>query len=67
MARQRLGQKKVNKLRQETGLDIIHVLVRGGTNHRRDLCLSDGTVTSLHKDGTLEPDVIKWNMKKQKL
>lgn len=66
MARQKLGQKKVNKLRQQTGLDILVVLVRGGTNHRRDLCLSDGSVVNLYKDGTMEKDTIGWNMKNYK-
>lgn len=51
--RQRLGQKKVAKLKRETGLDIVKVLVRGGTDHRKDLFLSDGSIVHLFKDGIL--------------
>jgi len=54
MARQRLGHKKVAKLKQQTGLPVIAVLVRGGTGHRRDLCLEDGTVVHLYADGSME-------------
>ena len=54
MARQHLGKKKVMLLRQQLGLDIIAVLVRGGTDHRRDLCLADGTVWYLDSEGHLE-------------
>lgn len=50
--RQALGPKKVEKLRQQTGLDIVKVMVRGNTGHRRDLCLADGTVVCLWPDGT---------------
>ena len=42
--RQRLGQKKVNKYAKATGLSVIHGLTRGGTGHRVDLCLEDGSV-----------------------
>ena len=52
MARQKLGIKKVMRLRRETGLDIIGVLVRGGTDHRQDLCLRDGSIVNLWADGT---------------
>lgn len=55
MARQRLGQKKVARLREQTGLPIVVVLVRGNTGHRRDLCLADGTVTYLWRGGGMEP------------
>lgn len=52
--RQQLGPKKVARLRKETGLPIVAVLVRGGTGHRRDLCLEDGSVVCLYRDGTME-------------
>ena len=55
MARQELGLKKVLRLRKETGLDIIAVLVRGGTEHRRDLCLRDGTIICMWPDGDIIP------------
>lgn len=54
MARQTLGPKKVDKLRRQTGLPVVAVLVRGGTEHRKDLCLADGSVVHLYSDGTLE-------------
>jgi len=60
MARQKLNHKKVKKLRLSTGLDILHVLVRGGTDHRKDLLLNDGTVKYLYKNGTIEDSGINW-------
>lgn len=54
MARQKLGKKKLAKLRNETGLPIIAVLVRGGTDHRKDLCLEGGKVIHLFNDGTMQ-------------
>ena len=63
MARQRLSDRKVKKIRAETGLPVVAVLVRGGTNHRRDLCLSDGRVVHLYKDGTMQvSDLIRHSM-----
>ena len=53
--RQLLGIKKVRKYRLLTGLPIIAGLVRGGTDHRVDLCLQDGTVAFYYpKTGELE-------------
>ena len=52
--RQRLGKKKVLKYRRETGLDVIAGLVRGGTDHRVDLCLRDGSIVHLWPDGSTE-------------
>jgi hypothetical protein len=54
MARQRLGQKKVRRLRDLTGLEIVAVLVRGNTHHRQDLCLADGWVVYRWPNGTME-------------
>ena len=42
MARQRLGDKKLRRLRRQLGLPIVRALVRGGTNHRVDLILEGG-------------------------
>lgn len=61
MARQTLNEKKVNKLRLKTGLDIVKVLVRGGTDHRLDLCIKGGEIISMYKDGTLEKNSFKWS------
>lgn len=44
MARQRLGAKKVAQLARRLGLPIIGVFVRGGTDHRQDLCLPGGRI-----------------------
>ena len=44
MARQRLGQKKLQKYAQQAGLTgIVYGLVRGGTDHRVNLYEADGT------------------------
>ena len=59
MARQKLGPKKVNKLRETTGLDIVFALTRGGTNHRIDLHLKNGDVYHLHKTGRFERELVK--------
>jgi hypothetical protein len=58
--RQKLGPRKVHKLREQTGLPVVHVWVRGGTDHRRDLGLEDGSIIEMHKDGTLHPSPIRW-------
>ena len=62
--RQLLGQKKVNKLRVLTGLDIVKVMVRGGTNHRLDLCLSDGYIATLYRNENPIKTKDKWELKK---
>lgn len=60
--RQRLGKKKVEKLKQKTGLDIVGVLVRGNTEHRKDLCLRDGTITCLFPDGEMFKSTTRHNL-----
>ena len=57
MARQKLGRKKLNKLRRETGLDIVGCFVRGNTNHRKDLCMPDGSVYCLFSNGRIERSI----------
>ena len=54
MARNKIGPKKVKRLAEKTGLDVVSALTRGGTDHRIDLFLSDGSVVHLYKDGTIE-------------
>lgn len=54
--RQRLGPKKVKKIREQTGLPVSYVLVRGNTNHRRDLILEDGKCVYMWPDGTIEEE-----------
>lgn len=61
MARQLLSDKNVNKYRKKYGLDIVGVLVRGGTDHRKDLLIKDGTIVHLFKDGTIEKAEYGWS------
>jgi len=61
MARQLLGEKKVNQLRKKLSLPIVQALVRGGTDHRIDLCLINGDVIHYWPDGTMEKSTIGWN------
>ncbi len=44
IVRQHLSKKKVARLAAHTGFDVVYVLVRGGTDHRQDLCLRDGSI-----------------------
>jgi len=60
VSRNRLGDKKVAKLRDQTGLPVVAALVRGGTGHRIDLCLADATITYLYRDGTVETTDDRW-------
>ncbi len=62
--RQSLNKKNVKKLAVQTGLPVLSVLVRGGTGHRKDLCLDDGSVVHLYKDGSMEKSLIKWNIER---
>ena len=40
--KQRLGNKKIRRLRKETGLDVVYADVRGNTNHTLRFVLRDG-------------------------
>ena len=60
----KLGPKKINQLKHKTGLSIVFAYVRGGTDHRIDLYLSDGTIMYLLKDGSLERCPIGWDRKR---
>lgn len=62
MARNRIGPKKVEKLRDKTGLSVLTALTRGNTDHRIDLYLDDGSVHHLYKDGTIEKSEMQWNV-----
>jgi hypothetical protein len=59
--RQRLAERNVEKLRKLTRLPIAHVWVRGGTGHRRDLCLEDGSVVCMWPDGSLTASAWGWS------
>ena len=58
--RQSMNPKNIKKYSKKYSLDIVKIFVRGGTNHRKDLCLSDGTVTCLYPDGSLIKTNDKW-------
>ncbi len=58
--RQRMSEKRVAQMRQVLGLPIVKVLVRGGTQHRKDLCLEDGSITYLYPDGTVVKTETTW-------
>ena len=59
MARQRMSEKNTAKIREQTGLPVMAVLVRGGTAHRKDLCMEDGSVVCLYRDGRREVSPIR--------
>jgi len=65
--RQCLGPKKVVRLRKVLNLPIEHVLVRGNTNHRQDLCLEDGSIVMYWpKTGEMIRDTMRWKDKEEK-
>jgi len=51
--RQSLNKKNTRRIAQKTGLPVEQVLVRGGTDHRKDLLLNNGVVVHYLKDGSL--------------
>jgi hypothetical protein len=53
MATQRLGPKKLNRLRRKTGLDIECATVRGNSGHAMILQLTDGTAKVMDKHGVV--------------
>lgn len=59
MARQKLGEKKLRRLAEKTGLDLVAALVRGGTGHRVDLCVRGGVVVHLYRCGSTEKSVMR--------
>lgn len=61
MTRQLLSYRKVRGLARRTGLPIVAAMVRGGTDHRIDLCLDDGTIAYLSRDGSVERSDERWS------
>jgi hypothetical protein len=63
MARQLMSKKNVNKYAKKYDLPIVHILVRGNTKHRKDLCLKDRSIVYLFNDGTMEKadSILKWS------
>jgi hypothetical protein len=58
--RQSVGTRKVRQLAARTGLPVVGAQVRGGTDHRIDLCLSNGSIASLYRDGKMTLTTIRW-------
>ena len=46
-----MSERNVKKLAKKLQLPIKRVLVRGGTSHRKDLWLEDGTILHYWPDG----------------
>lgn len=65
ISRQSLSKKNITRLAKKLGFPIYKVMVRGGTNHRKDLLLYDGSVLPMYKDGTFSRKTSKWNMKSE--
>lgn len=49
-----MNKKKTRQMAQKYSLPVVAVLVRGGTGHRKDLCLEDGSIIHLYPDGDME-------------
>ena len=62
----KIGEKKIKKYREQTGLPVVSGLVRGGTNHRIDLLLEDGTIMEWYRDGSMEKSDLTWDIEKWK-
>ena len=58
----RVGPKKVARYRKHTGLPVLTAFVRGGTEHRIDLCLDDGSIMHWFKDGRMEKSEVGWHI-----
>ena len=64
MARQHTSLRTARKRARQIGINqelVIGALVRGGTNHRFDLCLKDGTVINIYPDNSYEKSDWKWS------
>lgn len=58
MARCIIGKKKVEKYKKQTGLPVVAACTRGGTNHRIDLYLEDGSLMRWFKNGEIQKDLV---------
>lgn len=57
----RLRVGKAMRIGREHGRrDVINGTVRGGTDHRVDLWLMDGTILSIWPDGSSEMSLMRW-------
>ena len=59
--RQLMSTKNAAKYAKKLGLPIVKILVRGGTGHRKDLCMEDGSIVCLWPDGTMDKnELVTW-------
>ena len=66
MARNRItNPKTLARISVIVGQPIVHALTRGGTDHRIDACLPDGSVINVYKDGVTEPSDIRWRSREE--
>lgn len=55
-----MSDRNVKKYSKYLGFDIVKIMVRGGTDHRKDLCLRDGSILNLYPDGEIIHSDSKW-------
>ena len=56
-----LSPKKVKSYAKKLDMPIVKIMTRGGTNHRLDLYLENGTVMHYwQKQNKLEKSDLKW-------
>lgn len=53
--------KKLRRLAELVKAPVVKAFARGGTDHRIDICLADGRIVSLFKDGTMEVSEYRWS------
>jgi len=58
--RQRMSEKNTKRIARKLNLPVVGVLVRGGTDHRKDLLLEDGSVMHYYSNGETEKSDMKW-------
>lgn len=63
IVRQRMSNKNTRKYALKFNLPIHHIQVRGGTSHRKDFCLEDGSIMSYYSNNNiLEKAPYKWRV-----
>jgi hypothetical protein len=67
MARNKItNPKMLARLAAIVGRPVVHAWTRGGTDHRKDAGLADGSIVHVYKDGTTEPSDIRWRVPESK-
>jgi len=58
--RQKVGEKKVKRYAEATGLPVVSAMVRGNTHHRVDLFVEDGAIYYYYpKSGILKKSEVR--------